>query len=613
MSSSMDHLLYEKSINETPPPIWIIKSDEITFSSINDTAEKVLLYKETELLGESILKVCPTFSLIELISVAQSKYEKIIYTKIRRKDGLEESAKLEIKAFNLDSENYYQIVVNPLISSGPDLGELTDYFYSYAYNTSPIPVIILEKKTLKIIKVNNGAAKLYGHSRDEFIGMRFTNFLITNETDNILRIFNTIKDEGQNRVEIKQVIKNNRIIEAEIFIQQVKSFEGDLLVLYIHDISEKKLALKLQENNLNNYRLIANNSTDLILRQTLDGKINYASPASIKLLGFAPSFLAINNIYNFIHPVDAEKIKKEILGMTESSHYKTRFRIKNSANRYIWLESTSTLLIGNKPSYEPEIISVSRDISDRVEIENKLVEASEKAKEIEKLKHIILANISHEMRTPLQSILGYSLNVKEKVDNKELAEDLSNIYENGQRLLRMINLFLNLSYMEANNFIPHFEIYDVKTIVTSVAEPFFNTAKKKNVSLIITAEDQPLLINTDKIMMRDILDNLIDNAIKFTKSGSVKISISDDKIDDYNYIVITIQDTGIGIPIGKEGLALQEFRQVSEGLSRNYEGIGLGLSVTKRLVEKINGKMMINSTEGKGTTIKIILDKEYVT
>jgi signal transduction histidine kinase len=296
--------------------------------------------------------------------------------------------------------------------------------------------------------------------------------------------------------------------------------------------------------------------------------------------------------------------------MTESSHYKTRFRMKNSTGKYICLESIANLLIDNKPSIEPEIISVLRDISDQVDIENKLVEANEKAKEIEKLKHIILANISHEMRTPLQSILGYSQSVKEKVDDPELADDLNYIYENGQRLLRMINLFLNLSYMEANNFLPHFEMHNVTPIVQNAAEPFFSTAKKKNISLNITSEAGPLFVNTDRIILRDILDNLIDNAIKFTQSGTVKVSISSKKIDEYKYVVIAIEDSGIGIPQGKEGMAFQEFRQISEGLNRNYEGIGLGLTVTKRLVERINGKMYINSVEGKGTTIKIYLASE---
>jgi len=214
------------------------------------------------------------------------------------------------------------------------------------------------------------------------------------------------------------------------------------------------------------------------------------------------------------------------------------------------------------------------------------------------------------MRTPLQSILGYSQSVMEKVDKRELADDLNNIYENGQRLLRMINLFLNLSYMEANNFIPHFEIYNVESIIQSAAEPFINIAKKKNVRLSITSESQPLYVNTDKIILKDILDNLIDNAIKFTQNGLVKILISNKKINAYDYVEIIIEDSGIGIPQGKEHLALQEFRQVSEGLNRNYEGIGLGLSVAKRLVERINGKMSINSVEGKGTTLKIYLAKE---
>jgi PAS domain S-box-containing protein len=610
MPWNIKHMFYEKSVSENPPPIWIIKSGEITFYSVNSTAVKEFLYPEEELLGKSILKVCPSFSLNELIITPNRKYNKNISTKIRRKDGMEQVAKLEITSFNFENEHYFHIVINPLVSFNSGTKELTDYFYSYTFNTSPVPVIILENKTLKIIQVNDGTIRMYGYSHDEFTGMKFTSLLHPAESDNILRIFNTLKEGSQNRYEIKQITKSERIIEAEIFIQPVKSFDGDILIITIHDISEKKLALKLLENNLNNYRLIANNSTDLIVRQTLEGKINYASPASVKLLGFTPSFLTINNIYNFIHPADAERLKKGLLNLTESGNFKTRFRIKNSLNRYIWLESISTLLLDNKPVPEPEIVSVARNISEQVEIENKLVEANEKAKEIEKLKHIILANISHEMRTPLQSILGFSQNLKGKIDNSELADDMDSIYENGQRLLRMVNLFLNLSYMEANNFLPHYEIHNIISIVKNAAEPFMNSTRKKNISLTITSDEESVFANTDKVILRDILDNLIDNAVKFTQNGEVKISVTEKEIDRKDYVVLTIEDSGIGIPQGKENLALQEFRQISEGLNRNYEGIGLGLSVAKRLAERINAKMSINSILGKGTTIQLYLTRE---
>ena len=610
MPGNIIHTYYDKSLSENHPPIWIIKSGEITFYSVNNASEKEFLYKEEELLGQSILKVCPSFSLNELKISSNNKYYKNISAKIKRKDGKIQAAKLEITSFIFENEDYFYIVIHPIISTVSGSTELTDYFYSYTFNTSPVPVIILENKTLKIIQVNDGTIRLFGYSHDEFLAMQYIALLHPDEVDNIMRIFTVLKEGGQNRYEIRQITKSNRVIDVEIFIQSVKSFDDEILIILIHDISEKKLALKLLENNLNNHRLIANNSTDLIIRQTLDGKINYASPASMKLLGFTPGFMAINNIYNFIHPADAERLKKGILDLTDSSHFKTRFRIKNSVNRYIWLESISTLLIDNNPLPEPEIISVARNISDQVEIETKLAEANEKAREIEKLKHIILANISHELRSPLESILNHSQKIAEKTKDGNLTNDLEDIYENGQRLLRMINLFLNLSYLETNNFLPRFEVYNIVPIVQNAAESFRNIVQKKNINLIVSSNEKLLLVNTDKIILRDILDNLIDNAIKFTKSGEVKISVGVKKLGENDYVSLKIEDSGIGIPARKKILALQEFRQVSEGYKRNYEGIGLGLSVAKKLADRINGKMTITSREGEGTVIEIYLIKE---
>lgn len=303
-----------------------------------------------------------------------------------------------------------------------------------------------------------------------------------------------------------------------------------------------------------------------------------------------------------MHPDDMARIRYGIQNMIETAHYKTRFRIRNFQGKYLWFESTAKIIPGEEIPGEKEIISVSRDITDRVEIEKKLKEADKKSDEIEKLKHIILSNLSHELRTPLQSILGYSEIIKDKLMDADMQEDLNNIYDNGKRLLRMINLFLNLSYLEANNFLPHFESFDINEIVKSVADTFQNSINQKNLYMKTNFTEEPLMVSTDRILFRDILDNLIDNSVKFTETGGVHITTS---VRNSKQAVIEIKDTGIGIPKGKEDLLFQEFRQLSEGLSRKYEGIGLGLTISKRLVDRINGSLSLESIEGQGTIVRI--------
>ncbi len=609
MNKHLSTPFYGKSVKANPSPIWIIKADDITFYSINSVAASEFQYSEKELIGQSLLTVCPNFSKNELHAFRFKDFKKEIMTKIRRKDGTEQIAKLKISSFIDEQEFYFYIIVNPLISSSKNNSDkiLSDFFYEYSFSTNIVPIIIVNKDSLKILDVNDSAIRLYGYSRDEFQQLNITNLHHPTDFENAFKFFNSIKENRYNRFEVKHLSKNNRVIEAEIFIQLVKTYDGYIMMIIIHDVSEKKLVLRVLEENLNNYKLIANNATDLIVLHMLDGKIKYTSPASLKLLGYRPGFLTLNNIYDFVHPDDVIKIKSGFSNISESTSFKTRFRIKNFENKYLWFETNSKLISEQNSTSEKEIISIFKDVTEIVEMENKLIESQEKAGEIEKLKRTILANISHEMRTPLQSIIGYSQIMNDKINDDSLSEELNGIIENGQRLLRLINLFLNLTYLEANNFFPHFEQHNIDEIISNVTESFSDKAEEKGIELKTNISHDPILVKTDKILLRDILDNLIDNSIKFTNQGYILLSTVAKKDNFYNRVEITIEDTGIGIPFGKEDLALEAFRQISEGLSRSYEGIGLGLYLSKKLVEKINGKLELTSIEGRGTKVKLYL------
>lgn len=607
MEKHLSFSSYIKSINANPLPIWIIRFDDISFYSINSSAEKEFLYSEDELLGKSVMEICPYFNKNELHTITHSKSGGRIVTTIRRKDGKEQTAELNVSSFFEDGEYFFYIIITPLslLHASPDKLVLTSFYYQQSVMVNFVPVIIADKNSQKILQVNEGALRLYGYSREDFLNLCFYHLYPSTDIEIADKIFKVVKEDRYNRFEARHIGGGNKIIEVELYIQPVKSYNSHLLMIVIIDISEKKLALKLLEESLNNYKLIAGNSTDLILRHKISGQITYASPASLRLLGYKPGELTLEDVYNFIHPVDAGRIKNGIANMKESVHYKARYRILNSKGKYIWFESTAKLL----PDYsntegEKEIISVSRDITDRVEIENQLIDANKKADEISRLKDIILTNMSHEMRTPLQSILGYTEIIKEKIKDVELLAELDIVYQDGRRLLRMINLFLNLVYLEAKNFIPHFEAYNISDIVKNVAESFICTAEQRQLYLKINLDDEPVVVYTDKVLLRDVLDNIIDNAVKFTKEGGVDIITFKEKKAGLDMAVVQIKDTGIGIQKDKERLLFQEFRQISEGLDRKFDGIGMGLTISKKIIERLNGQMFIKSGMD-GTTVSI--------
>ena len=239
---------------------------------------------------------------------------------------------------------------------------------------------------------------------------------------------------------------------------------------------------------------------------------------------------------------------------------------------------------------------------ERTRSREELVKAKEKAEEMNQLKTRFLANMSHELRTPMVGILGYTEILKNEVTNPELKEMSEEIYVSANRLLETLNLILDLSKIEANKS----EIHPVEINVTDVTlnqvKCFQELAKKKNIFINIIPKEEQLYAMLDERIFRQIINNLVSNAIKFTLKGGVTIEINKEVINENENVVIRVKDTGIGIPKESHQIIFEEFRQASEGLNRIFEGSGLGLSITKRFVELMDGKISVESEHGKGST-----------
>ena len=181
------------------------------------------------------------------------------------------------------------------------------------------------------------------------------------------------------------------------------------------------------------------------------------------------------------------------------------------------------------------------------------------------------------------------------------------IFSSGQKLLETLNLLLDLSKIEAHNVKPDYSEFDLVPLLYEIAEGFNQEAAKKGISFYIHQEVSALKVYLDMRLVKIIVSNLINNAIKFTQEGSVTVSMETCTLQNGECAVIRIIDTGIGIPEESMDLIFEEFRQVSEGYNRSYEGTGLGLTITKKFVEILNGKIEVESKMGVGTAFTIAL------
>jgi len=254
---------------------------------------------------------------------------------------------------------------------------------------------------------------------------------------------------------------------------------------------------------------------------------------------------------------------------------------------------------------------LSAEIKERKEVEKKLAQAKQDAERANSAKSIFLANMSHEIRTPMNAIVGFTELLGDEVQNPRLRSYVQSIQNAGHTLLRLINDILDLSKIEAGKLELNYTPTDVRALCEEIRGVFELAARKKGITLVMDIDrNLPHYLLIDEIRLRQILLNLVGNAVKFTESGYVRLSVrSQPSRTDASgeNITIMIEDTGIGIPSDQIETVFGAFAQTHGQDSRKYGGTGLGLSISRRLCEMMGGKITVESTAGEGSTFTVHL------
>ena len=257
-------------------------------------------------------------------------------------------------------------------------------------------------------------------------------------------------------------------------------------------------------------------------------------------------------------------------------------------------------------NYKKRLENINEELQERVKERTKeLLIEKDKALESCRLKAHFLMLMSHELRTPMAGILGFTDILVNEIHDEELKEIAQLLYSSANRLKTTINSVLNLSKLESTKPVPYKTLLDTNTEIKALLFPYQLSVKEKNLDLIFEQEENKYFCELDISMFEIIINNLIGNAVKFTNEGYVKI----ETYYKDNMLCISVHDTGIGIPEDKHKIVFEEFRQVDEGVSRNFQGIGLGLSLVKKYVELMDGEIVLESQVNKGTTITIMFPK----
>ncbi len=397
--------------------------------------------------------------------------------------------------------------------------------------------------------------------------------------------------------------------EDELFFTSIASYISLLI-----EINEKIHLEEIRQKNLDLFKTIFDNISEGVVIGDSNETFILANPSAEKIFGSPPGGLIGRNFKDFIEP---EQLKI-LLHQTEerkkgkSNLYELEIKKFGGEKRIISISASPRL---DKNGNYAGAFGIISDITDKKILEEELRNSKEKAEEMSRLKSSILSNISHEFRTPLNSILGLSEYMIENIKQEELIDFAKQIHSSGNRLLQTINQVLDLSRIESNKFELKIEKINIEEIVDNLKSIYSPIAEEKNINFIIDVK-HPIELYCDKSMLLSILNNFLNNAIKYTHIGEVKVELKNIDFETGKYIHIKISDTGIGIEENAKKQIFEAFRQASEGWGRKYEGLGLGLTIARKYLNYLKGFLDFESKLNKGTTfniyIPVIYEKEEV-
>jgi len=349
------------------------------------------------------------------------------------------------------------------------------------------------------------------------------------------------------------------------------------------------------------YRFLADNAMDLITRHAGDGRIRYASPATLALLGRVPEEIAGQAMMSLTHADDVNAMQAALM---EASYFgrdgSAEIRLRRRDGSYVWAEFRC------RPAQDGDIVAVTRDISERKLQEQALVEARDAALGASRAKSTFLANMSHELRTPLNAIIGFS-----EMMNREMFGPIGPryqeysrlIHESGTHLLDLINSVLDMSKIEAGKFQLNEELFDLEETAQSAVRFLKIPAERAGVALKLSIAPNARLMFADRRAVKQILVNLLSNGVKYTPpGGEVKVSA---RIAQGMEIVVS--DSGTGISKADLERLGRPFEQVENAQTRAKEGTGLGLALVKSLALMHGGEAVLDSALGEGTTVTVRL------
>ncbi|MFO7818602.1 MAG: ATP-binding protein [Halanaerobacter sp.] len=379
--------------------------------------------------------------------------------------------------------------------------------------------------------------------------------------------------------------------------------------ILVKTVNRLKAKYRRQTEKLKLMSEMVEQADDSIIQTDTEGYIEYVNKSAEELFGWSREELYGRKPDIFNAEDNEAEVQREIYqALEEGKSYQRVLLNKRKDGSTFWCQ-LKVIAITDKTGEPYAYMSMERDVSERVHREQQLKQAKRAAEAANRAKSEFLANMSHEIRTPLNAVIGFSELLEEMVESSEEQKHLDAIKKAGNNLLALLNDILDLSKIEAGELKIEYDYFDLRQLLEEMEQIFSQEVKQKGLSFMIDIKEELPLVNLDEQRMRQIMLNLISNAVKFTDQGYIKVVVDIEKDNTSLKLSLEVTDTGIGIPQDKQDDIFSSFRQQDNSISRQYEGTGLGLAITERLTEMMGGSINLESQVGQGSTFRVEFEK----
>ena len=378
------------------------------------------------------------------------------------------------------------------------------------------------------------------------------------------------------------------------------------------DMSGKyKKLMSTAEESERLYRSLFDAADDAIGLFTVENEIILFNPSFYRTFGYSREEFIKHGWIDVIHQEDRDKLEERGQELIRHGTLSVDFRVRHKNGSYLFV-SSKNVIIPSKEGDSDMILTILRDVTERKKETEELEQAKERAEESDMLKSAFLANMSHEIRTPMNSIVGFSnLLVNPGLDEAARNMYVQRIVRNSELLLALISDIIDLAKIESKQLPLVYGKQKLSVLIDELNQYALDETSRLNKTGIEIITDKPkddCEIETDVIRISQVMKNLVNNAIKFTESGKVRIGCKASR--SKKNVTLFVEDSGMGISADNFNLIFDQFRQVDGSNTRKYGGTGLGLAICKNLTEMMGGRIWVESTEGMGSLFQVELPRK---